>query len=59
MNLHGFCIEKSLGFVILETIECIGQMRIVYFDLAHGHLQIGFGEVVDDALALRRATRVV
>ena len=29
-------------------------MRIVYFDLAQGQLHIGFGEVVDDALALRR-----
>ena len=40
-----------MELVIRKTRERIGQMRIVYFDLAQGQLHIGFGEVVDDALA--------
>ena len=32
MTPQGLCIEKSLGFVIREITECIGQMRIVYLD---------------------------
>ena len=46
-------IEKSLEFVIRETRECIGQMRIVDFDLAQLQLHIGLGEKVDDAFTFR------
>ena len=53
------CIEKSLEFVIRETRECIGQMRIVDFDLAQLQLQIGLGKVSDDALTFLRFTGVV
>ena len=58
-RVQWLCIEKSLGFVIREITECVGQMRIVYFDLAQLQLHIGLGEVFDDALAFLHVARVV